>query len=173
MSAELQGTEGPRAQILAGGRFGQPILQRRAHPPTLLTGARPPTYIGTLYQGASALDIDVPKLLLANSEVSATDLVPYESTCCLPNAPAGIVAPGATVWLYRSRVRAGSGDSCLMPWSCRAGFAPSGGRGGDGVVAAKVFQGVSTITPGVGVPWLGSDGSPCSKAEEGRAIVLR
>ncbi|MEM7307318.1 MAG: hypothetical protein AAF682_11640 [Planctomycetota bacterium] len=109
-----------------------------------------------LGHGASAIDVDVPYLLVSGSTIAASGSDSDHCSGFLYNDEAtGIKNPGGMVMLVGSTVRGGDGGQlCCVLCACPDVEPSMGGIGGDGVVADAVYLAGSTVDAGVGATFL-------------------
>jgi hypothetical protein len=140
-----------------------------------------------LGHGGHAIDVDVPFVLIANSDVHG---IGSDSDHCLgmlhSEEFAGVRNPNGTVMVIDSTIRGGSGGAteflCCIACPCPA--LPDdalGGQGGPGIIADQVLLANSTVLGGEGATFwsypLGSPSSPigtptsCGKQDDGPEIV--
>jgi hypothetical protein len=148
---------------LAGGGFSEVhVYDSTIAAPTwtLLTG------IG---EGASAIDVGVPFLLLSGCVVRASDGADDGCYGSVPDGDAGVRSTG-TVVVLDSDV---AGGSYRQPCFFTPGCQPiTRGDGGAGIVAVRVDEAGSSITGGPGAQWTDVLGTSCGSAADGPAVVV-
>lgn len=128
------------------------------------------------FAGAHAIDVTVPLVWIERSTVRGANAEPSTNSSYTAAADAGtaVRAPASTVVALDSIIQGGS--STFAEYDSQGlGLCPStcpGGRGGDGVVAAKLVHSGSTISGGAGTTWTNEiSGLPCCSGPAGAAKV--
>lgn len=123
-------------------------------------------------EGAEAIDVAVPYVLVVNSTVLASDGAADDCYLFVPDGVAGIRAPASTVVVLDSSVRGGSFRRPCVPVHDPSGpCGGAGGAGGDGVVATKVVEAGSKILGGPGATWTTLEGKFCERKPDGVPVA--
>jgi hypothetical protein len=147
---------------LAGGGFAE------VHVYDSTIAAATWAFLTGIGEGASAIDVDVPFLLLSGCVVRASDGADDGCYGAVPDGDAGVRCTG-TVVVLDSDV---AGGSYRQPCFFTPGCQPiTSGDGGAGIVAARVDEAGSSIAGGPGAQWSDVLGMPCGSASDGPAVV--
>lgn len=120
-------------------------------------------------EGSPALRTDVADVLIERSVLRGANSGNDGCYGGGPGGPAGIEAPSANLVVLDSTVRGGGSDTI-----CGPGFCPtSGGAGGPGIVAERLWEAASDIQGGAGALYrMEGEVDPCGAAPDGAATLV-